>query len=51
MILFDLLSLLKSIKDLKDLIYFGYLVEENDLINKKDKSEEWDAIKKLVWIV
>ena len=51
MILFDLLSLLKGIKELKDLIYFGYLVDENDLINKKDKSEEWDTIKKLVWTV
>ena len=48
-ILFDLLNLLKKLKTINTLIYFGYLLDENDLFNKKEESEEWQNIKQLLW--
>lgn len=51
MILFDLLQLLKRIKNLNDFIYFAYFVEEKDLVNIKETSEEWAELKKLIWTV
>lgn len=50
-VLFDLLMLLKRIKNNNDLIYYGYFIAENDLVNIKEKSEEWDTLKKLIWTV
>ena len=51
MILFDLLQLLKRIKNLNDFIYFGYFIDEKDLVNIKEASEEWADLKKLIWTV
>ena len=48
-ILFDLLNLLKKLKLINSLIYFGYLLDENDLFNKKEDSEEWQNLKHLLW--
>ena len=50
-ILFDLLLILKRIKNLNEFIYFSYMLNENDLDNKLEKSEEWDTLKKLLWTV
>ena len=50
-ILFDLLYALKRIKNLNEFIYYSYILEENNLINLKEKSEEWDTLKKLIWTV
>ena len=50
-ILFDLLLILKRIKNLNEFLYFSYMLDENDLDNKLEKSEEWDALKKLIWTV
>ena len=50
-ILFDLLVALKRIKNLNEFIYYSYILEENNLINLKEKSEEWDTLKKLIWTV
>lgn len=51
MILFDLCILLKRIKNLSEFLYFSYMLDENDLDNKYEKTEEWDDIKKLLWTV
>ena len=51
MILFDLLLIIKGIKNLSEFIYFSYILDENDLDNKCEKSEEWDTLKKLIWTV
>ena len=51
-ILFDFLLLLKRIKNLNDFIYYGYFANnEKDIVNIKEKSEEWDDLKKLIWTV
>ena len=51
-ILFDLLFLLKRIKNLNDFLYYAYFFnDEKDLVNIKEKSEEWDNLKKLIWTV
>jgi len=51
MILFDLLQLLKRIKNLDEFIYFAYFVDEKDIVNIKEDSEEWAELKKLIWTV
>ena len=48
-ILFDLLILLKKLKRINNYIYYGYLLEERELINQKEESDEWRNIKKLIW--
>ncbi len=48
-ILFDLLILLKKLKSINTYIYYGYLLEERELINQKEESDEWRNIKKLIW--
>ena len=50
-ILFDLLMILKRIKNINEFIYYSYMLDENDIDNKYEKSEEWDTIKKLLWAV
>ena len=50
-ILFDLLLILKRIKNLNEFLYFSYMLDENDLDNKLEKTEEWDTLKKLIWTV
>ena len=49
MILFDLLILLRKMKQINTFIYYAYLLDENDLINKKEESAEWQSVKKLLW--
>ena len=49
MILFDLLILLKKIKYINNFIYYAFFLDENDLINKKEESDEWQCVKKLLW--
>ena len=51
MILFDLLQLLKRIKNLDEFIYFAYFIDEKDIVNIKEDSEEWAELKKLIWTV
>lgn len=51
MVLFDILLYLKRIKDINDFIYYGFFIDEKDLVNIKEKSEEWDNLKKLIWKV
>ena len=51
MILFDLLIIIKGIKNISEFIYFSYILDENDLDNNCEKSEEWDTLKKLIWTV
>ena len=48
-ILFDLLILLKKLKSINTYIYYGYLLEERELINQKEESDECRNIKKLIW--
>jgi acetyl esterase/lipase len=50
-ILFDLLTSLKRIKIMNEYIYFAYMLDENELVNKSEKSEEWTIIKKYLWTV
>jgi acetyl esterase/lipase len=51
MILFDLLASLKSIKIMNEFIYFAFMLDENELVNKSEQSEEWTIIKKYLWTV
>lgn len=50
-ILFNVLLLLKRLKYMNQILYSSYLLEENDLMNKKEDSQEWNDVKKLLWIV
>ena len=50
-ILFNVLLLLKRLKNMNQILYSSYLLEENDLMNKKEDSQEWNDVKKLLWIV
>ena len=50
-ILFNVLLLLKRLKNMNQIIYSAYFLDENDLINKKEDSQEWKDLKKLLWIV
>ena len=50
-ILFNVLLLLKRLKYMNQILYSSYLLEENDLMNKKEDSQEWNNVKKLLWIV
>ena len=50
-ILFNVLLLLKRLKNTNQILYSSYLLEENDLMNKKEDSQEWNDVKKLLWIV
>lgn len=50
-ILFNVLLLLKRLKYMNQILYSSYLLVENDLMNKKEDSQEWNDVKKLLWIV
>ena len=50
-ILFNVLLLLKRLKNMNQILYSSYLLEEDDLMNKKEDSQEWNDVKKLLWIV
>ena len=36
--------ILKRIKNINEFVYFSYMVNENNIDNKYEKSEEWDTI-------
>ena len=50
-ILFDALILLKRLLNINMVIYFAYFLDENDLMNKEEESQEWKDLKKITWEV
>lgn len=50
-ILFDALITLKKLLNINMVIYFSYFLDENDLMNKEEDSQEWKDVGKIVWEV